>query len=168
MSNRKTSQKVLHIIFSVASLLCVAFIWSNSLKDASASGSDSGRVLAWLNGVLESVGIYPFLTSHIVRKAAHFSEFALLGALLASTCLTARRRINPWFVASPASLAVACADELLQLLSPGRACQVSDMLLDFCGAVTGIALVYLIFRLLLTRNKLSDVAARKDDGPSIT
>lgn len=168
MSNQKTRWTALHIFFSVASLLCVAFIWSNSLKDATASTSDSSRVLLWLNSALESVGIHPFLTEHFVRKAAHFSEFALLGALLTATCLTAQRRASLWFVAAPISLAVAGMDELLQLLSPGRACQISDMLLDFCGAVTGIALIYLLFRLLFRRNDSSDVTARKNNSSTIT
>lgn len=165
MSHKNRRVKFTHILSGTASLLFTAFIWSNSLKDAAASSADSGRVLSWLNELLASIGIYPFLSSHLVRKTAHFCEFALLGLLLALTCLTARRIKSIWPVAAPSSLAVACTDELLQLFSDGRSCQISDMLLDFCGALTGIAIVFLVSRLLINY-RLSHISSREQEGGS--
>ena len=156
-------RRIYHIMSGFSSLLCTAFIWSNSLKNATESGTDSGRVLSWLNKILEAIGLEPFLTSHLVRKCAHFSEFALLGVLLTLTCLTARRRLNPLYIAAPVSLAIACTDELLQLFSPGRACQVTDMLLDLCGALTGIGLIMLIYVLI---RKVSSAHKPLNEHPS--
>ena len=40
---------------------------------------------------------------------------------------------------------VAITDECLQLFSPGRACAVNDMILDTCGATTGLLFSLAIF-----------------------
>ena len=51
------------------------------------------------------------------------------------------------------ALVYAVSDELHQLFSPGRSCQIKDMLIDFCGASAGIAAVNSI-RLRLHRRKI--------------
>ncbi len=57
--------------------LTLLFIWGNSMRNASASGAMSGSVRVWLESLLH-IPIDEFL----LRKAAHFSEYALLGAEL--------------------------------------------------------------------------------------
>ncbi len=64
----------------------LVFIFSNSLKSASDSTEDSNFVL----GILSK--LFPAITETVVRKLAHFSEFAVLGALSGATFLVLWRR----------------------------------------------------------------------------
>ena len=66
----------------------------------------------------------------ILRKIAHFVEFAVLGALLA--------RVLPELPAFLAGVAYAATDELHQALVPGRQAAVSDFVIDAAGVAAGI------------------------------
>ena len=69
------ASRILCFVFLGLALLWLAFIFSNSLKSAEESAEDSGKVLAFLQG------LFPSLTDEGVRKLAHFAEFFVLGAL---------------------------------------------------------------------------------------
>ena len=101
-----------------------------------------------------------------VRKAAHFSEFALLGLLSACLLLyisSALRRLKLWLtLTAPAvfTLLYAISDEVHQIFS-GRGPRVTDVLIDFSGAVCGILLIHGIAYLTARRKKGSKPAAKK-------
>ena len=143
------SRKKVVIILAVliaADILWVVFIFSRSLKSASVSTEESEAVREVVNSVI------PAISSLGIRKLAHFVEFAILGALVFSTVeaaskLKARKTIIRIMLTASLCIDVAVIDELLQLRSPGRDCQVSDMLLDFCGAAAGAAVIGLIIYL---------------------
>ncbi|MFQ8584567.1 MAG: VanZ family protein [Holdemania massiliensis] len=64
--------------------LMVIFIFSNSAASASTSNGMSLTVSEWVRPVLNTVGLHPetdFL-NFVIRKLAHFSEYALLGVLI--------------------------------------------------------------------------------------
>jgi VanZ family protein len=83
-----------------------------------------------------------------VRKAAHLTEFALLGGLWCSTARTYdRRRLWLW------GMATGAVDECLQFLAPGRAPMVTDVLLDTFGYVCGVGLVWFIAYLCRKKQK---------------
>ncbi len=86
---------------------------------------------------------------HFVRKAAHFSEYALLGILTANALRTYRLRSFLRF-ALPTVLCFvfAVSDEIHQYFVPDRACRAFDVLLDTLGAVTGICLFLLAIKLI--------------------
>ena len=66
--------------------LNLAFIWGNSLVNGTDSGQLSGGIMAWMNSFL-GLGEAGTQTLHLlIRKAAHFTEFASLGILLAWGC----------------------------------------------------------------------------------
>ena len=75
--NHKTTYR---IITALLLILWVAFIFSNSMDNADASTLKSGAVLALLRRIFGSEGAA--LTEFIVRKTAHFTEFAIEGVLL--------------------------------------------------------------------------------------
>ena len=73
------------VIFTLALIGCIAFIFSNSMKIASVSTVSSSRVLTLLQAALRRLGhpaLAQRLTDHIVRKLAHFCEYMLEGFLL--------------------------------------------------------------------------------------
>lgn len=89
-----------------------------------------------------------WVTNFLVRKTAHFTEYAVLGVLVAHA-------FDPEHAAEHMRLAAICLalvlvpsiDETIQLFMAGRSGQVTDVLLDCCGAATGVLLTYLVWRL---------------------
>lgn len=123
--------------------LMVCFIWGNSLEPASTSGALSGGVLEVLQGALGALGLpYEWLTDHIVRKCAHFSEYCALGLIGMQAFTPHLRPRSAAAVALTAALLVAVPslDETVQLFVDGRSGQVSDVALDCSGAACGVAL----------------------------
>ena len=60
-------------------LLMLSFIWGNSLLPGSESSELSGRLLMLVKRIFgETIPMGEF----VIRKLAHFSEFACLGLLL--------------------------------------------------------------------------------------
>lgn len=118
------------------------FIWGNSLLPADLSGALSG----WLHDVLTAIlpgGTGASGGDGLLRKLAHFTEFALLGGVL---CRLFRIRGESFPVSVALSLGcgffAACVDELLQHFSPGRAPSFRDVCIDFAGVLVG-TLLYL-------------------------
>ncbi len=81
----------------------------------------------------------------IVRKAAHFTEYAALGFLLASVCTSFYLKLK---LLVPISFLTgtlyAVSDEFHQYFVPGRSCQISDILLDSSGVACGIIFLLII------------------------
>ena len=126
------------ILLLCLTVLWLGFIFVRSLMDAEASSKESGAILALL------VRFFPFLTDHLIRKAAHFTEFFLLGVLLWADWRLLGR--GPALLPLGAGLAAAAADETLQTFVPGRSGQLTDVLLDFSGAALAIGLLILFGR----------------------
>ena len=78
---------------------------------------------------------------HIVRKCAHFGEFALLGFNLACW-LRLRRPDRPRTAAVPRAWLIATlyagTDELHQMFVNARGPAILDVLIDSAGALTGV------------------------------
>lgn len=139
-------------------LLCVGFIWLHSMMNGVESAEESMSVLGFITQIFEGMGLDVDLTEHILRKLAHFSEFALLGILLAIDTLIAAGSCiknigNPLFL----SIFVAAVDETIQLYSEGRSSSVIDIWIDFAGAAAGIAIFVLIFELWYKRHKQNKI-----------
>ena len=115
-----------HWLAWVACALWVAVIFRQSAMVAEASNVESRGLLSWV------VQVLPFMTHHLLRKLAHFCEFAVLGCLLA----LAFKKYS--FYALLVGLLCALSDETIQLFVPGRSGQVSDVWLDFGGIATGV------------------------------
>ena len=81
---------------------------------------------------------------HIVRKIAHLTEYFILSALLVLALLfNDFLPINRAILAVLISLIYAATDEIHQLFVSGRACRLSDILIDTLGAAI-FAATYLI------------------------
>lgn len=81
----------------------------------------------------------------IVRKTAHFAEYAVLGFLLASVCKSFY--LKPELTVPISFLTgtlYAVSDEIHQYFVPGRSCQFRDVLIDSSGVICGIAFLLII------------------------
>ena len=126
------------LILGILILAWIAVIWGHSMQTATVSDGESGRFLVVL------AKIFPFLSNnddgmYIVRKAAHFTEYAILGVLLGGEFdLYVKGKVRKYVEPAMAALMVSFVDETIQLFVEGRSGQVSDMWIDFAGASLGV------------------------------
>ena len=118
--------------------LILCFIWGNSLLP----GEISGKLSDWVKSILAMLlpEEVPGVTSGggLLRKIAHFTEFACLGTALAwRSGMLEKRKI----LALAWGFGAACVDETIQLFVPDRGPAVRDVLIDTCGVLAGILLL---------------------------
>ena len=148
-------------------ILTLAFIWGNSMLSREASGAISDGIMSGMNAVAEKLGLgsdfFTFMydqdgdgveepTSHIVRKMAHVTEFAVLGLLLYLRLDGAGRR---GLTAFGLGAAAGAADELIQLLFD-RGSQLRDVCIDAAGVLLGVALAIVFIRRRQNGSQSSD------------
>ena len=112
----------------------------------------------------EQKSLYDKLTFYI-RKSAHFTEYAVLGVLV-FWCLykLQDKRLRTACAAVLGSL-YSATDELHQLFSDGRSCELRDMLIDTGGVLVGALfglVVLLIYEKYLARKNLSMLVYNKE------
>lgn len=80
-----------------------------------------------------------------VRITAHFTEYAVLGALiqLALNKFGLTFRWLPWLIGT----VYAILDEWHQAYSPGRFCDPADVLIDTCGVLCGVLLMHYLIKI---------------------
>ncbi len=154
-------RKAALLICLALALGTAAFIFYNSALPTQASAQSATDVADRLASVLPQAQTFASDKAdwrsfvQAVRKAAHAVEFFVLGTELAALFLLLHRRLRLqtlWNTLS-AALAVAVADESIQILS-GRGPRVQDVLLDFCGALCAAALVWLLYGAALGARRL--------------
>lgn len=148
MQNQKTSPWLIafRVIFTIALIACIVFIFRNSLQEGYFSSERSQAVMRALNHLLDKVNLGP-LSEHTVRKLAHFAEFTLEGFLL-MLCLRVYTSHFVRHVSWPllGGMTTALMDETIQKFIPGRTSQVTDVWIDMGGVVFGlfVALILLL------------------------
>lgn len=143
-------RKMWRIVLLVLLVLTVLFIWSNSLRDGSASSAQSGSVQRFLQGILDFLGIPLTLTAHFVRKAAHFTEYFLLGteAALYGCIVSGVTRRRVWDMCCTVGC-VAFLDETIQIFSH-RGPAIADVWLDMAGGGAGLVLTFALYFLIVS------------------
>ena len=135
-------------ILSILILLNLALIWGNSMLTGLSSEAVSGGLLALLGRFL------PVLLTEaghtLLRKAAHFSEFALLGLLYCGRHRLVKGETPVHLMGF--GLAVACIDETIQIFTPGRASSLIDVWIDASGFALGLLLI-VIFHTITNKIK---------------
>ena len=132
------TEKRLRLCYTLL-ILNLCFIWGNSLLPGELSGAFSNWVkdilAALLPGDGESVG-----GGGLLRKLAHFTEFACLGM-----CLTWLHSMlqKPRYYALLMGVGAACVDETIQRFVPDRGPSLKDVGIDTCGVITGMILLLL-------------------------
>ena len=153
---KKRASKRFTIIITVLTAAMILFAWIHSFFPADMSSTESGGVLSVVSAVLGVVGIGEELTDHIIRKAAHFTEFFAIGALLLS-CAYCFDRFRPYrylvYVLS-AGLFTAVVDETIQLGSEGRSGMITAVWIDLGGVVCGAALMLGVYALYKKAGKI--------------
>ena len=145
-------------------LAVMAAIYGFSSQNGEESGALSARVTAvvirFVRSDYDELGakeqsLLFDRTLHVVRKAAHFSEFAVLGFFLlghfrALALKTALRRPTP--CAAVTGFLYAVSDELHQSFVGGRSPGLLDVGIDSAGVLFGILVMALLLYLCRGRN----------------
>ena len=150
LPENRTVRIVLAVFFWLLAAACAGCIFWLSSKDGNQSQNMSDSV----RGILMKL-LGPLLNSFIVRKFAHFFEYAVLGFLIGCALFLSRRRFSP-ITAVICSALYSISDEIHQYFVPGRACRIFDVGVDTLGALTGtliLALIILIINSIAMRRK---------------
>lgn len=140
-------------VWVAITLVWLAVIWGHSLVAGDVSSRESLGVVEVLRPLFEAAGVHATRQmTFIVRKTAHFSEYAVLAIVLVRLRAAARRshgtrggeldRAGVRLVV--ASVCLGClapvADETIQLFVAGRSGQLTDVLIDLSGLLAGTLL----------------------------
>ena len=154
LKNLTFSRKIC-IIFAVAVMVTI-FMFSS--ENSSKSSVTSSGISKYIVSVLfpdielktwaEQKEIRDMIT-HIVRKCAHFSIYAILGFFM---CLAVGKgkflSLNS-VISLDLCFLYACTDEFHQLFVSGRSGEFRDVIIDTLGSCTGIIISALMYRLFL-------------------
>ena len=130
--------------------LLLAFIWGNSLLPGHISGAFSD----WVRKILRQ--LLPFLFKNasdsagggLLRKIAHFSEFAALGACFCWLyAMLMTKQCRPILYAAASGVLAACVDETIQRFVPQRHGCLTDVGIDTAGVITGIVLFMIVYHI---------------------
>lgn len=135
----------------------VIFFFSHQPGEESAQLS--GRFMVMVEVIANILDMDPTSADlHLmIRKGAHFAEFAILGFLLFPAVLSVNnKRISSFAITLAAGSLYGVLDELHQLFIPGRSCQIGDMIIDAGGVLLAAVLSSLLTPLLFPRSGGSD------------
>ena len=144
------------ILVVVLIALVLGFVFGNSILSREESAQVSSSVMMRLEGWLRPVvslfvegEVSDNLLHLVVRKLAHFTEFAVLASLLVILLCLVRGTWRTHALVDVFFAALGCAvlDELLQSFT-GRGSAVRDVVLDFCGATVGIVCTVALWEII--------------------
>ena len=142
---------------ALLTLLWLGFIFGNSLQTGTDSGNASGRVYTLVNAIPEMLGWGSPISHYFVRKAAHFTEFAILAALvcadlwcfrIVSIKQSLKRSLPTLSLSIPFCVICAAADELIQNFSEGRGPSVKDVFIDASGVLFATIIFVIMFYII--------------------
>lgn len=153
----------LRIVLMILIILNLAVIFGFSGENAEKSSQTSGSVAEKVaEAVVPDFHVKPVEEQEKIvkkmeppiRKIAHFSEYASLGALIFLFLLTWDGIVVMQFSGAVGfAMIYAATDEMHQIFSFGRAASVADMLIDTAGALAACSLLLLIRFLVLSLQK---------------
>lgn len=129
--------------------LWMLLIFLMSSFDATESTNQSNFIVNIITNIFKIENIE--LLSLIIRKLAHFTEYLILG-FLAINMLNKNDISKKYLLSILICIIYATSDEIHQILVPGRACQIRDVLIDSIGSITGVYLYKLINTKILKNN----------------
>ncbi len=154
----KKSRKIYATVSWILVAFCMGIIFSLSAQNGEESSDLSGSfvmaILEWLNINIDE---------GVLRTMAHCLEFMGLSVLtFNATYATWEIKLTP-VIAFTVTVFYAVTDEIHQIFVPGRAFQITDILVDSTGALIGAVASLIILKIILTikerRNKNGSIKA---------
>lgn len=158
ISDIDKKRKINHIIRVVAVIIWCVVIFMFSANDSDESNAQSNWlfefIVKFVNPVYDSMDPeaqlrYHDIATFIIRKLAHFTEYAILGMLAFSALWKVQKVKFRGLFALIFGFLYASSDEIHQLFVPGRTGQFRDVMIDTCGVAFGIIIAILIRKIYL-------------------
>ncbi|MDF2537555.1 MAG: hypothetical protein K0S76_576 [Herbinix sp.] len=137
-------------------ILWMTLIFKQSSKIATESYQLSTkiteRLITILQAIIPDMTIDKLLFEFVFRKLAHFCEFFILAILFIVFFKNSglkRRKLLAFIICG----LYAVTDEVHQIFVSGRGAGVADVVIDMLGALAGIGLYHLAFK-LFSRNRV--------------
>ena len=157
--DNKRSNCKLHICITIAVMV---FIFVQSALPGKLSGAESNIIVQFIAGI---TGWDGKVLSLFVRKAAHFTEYLILGICLSGNMRDLREKnisdgaaaaegavstdepaLNYLLAAWAAGTLYAMTDEFHQFFVPDRMCSFTDVCIDSAGVACGVLIYCLCTR----------------------
>lgn len=136
-------KKYKRTIYILITVLIMALIFIHSSFPADLSGRESDFFVQFIRMFWDAD---PRTISYAVRKTAHFLEYFILGYSLFFTAGLKYSGYRQLLLAWGTGSAYAVTDEIHQMFSPGRSCEITDMLIDSAGVMSGVLIAKLVSR----------------------
>ena len=150
MQNKRRALRL--VIFWALAIGWIAVLFFFSGQTAAESSALSGSLADLVRGIFPFNRIPPDQLEHVLRKLAHFGFFGLEGLLLGLAMMQSVGRLRAGALLSAVACGIlAAANELHQRFFEGRSCEAGDVLIDFGGALLGIAAAALLLWLVRRR-----------------
>ena len=153
------------IVIYIMPLLIMAFIFVQSALPADLSSEESGFFVERICRILKAD---PEIITVVVRKAAHFCEYLVLGISLIPAVhkgVTEKERegrkqnadrrsprVSESVTACIIGALFSVSDEIHQHFVLGRSCELRDILIDSAGILCGVVLTALFRRSFYSRS----------------
>jgi len=148
---RPIKKRIIRLLPAAAVMI---LIFVHSAMPADLSSAESGWLVDLIARLLPLAGSTDILT-FLVRKAAHFTEYLLLGMSLKwglgpdlkqkQDPIPEPNRLHEWLRAWQHAwligTAYAVTDEIHQYFVPGRSCEFRDICIDMIGVLAGVLIM---------------------------
>lgn len=137
--------KIIYLVLSwLLVLVILGFIFSLSAQDAEESKelSDSlvSKIFQWIE---------LYIDGELIRKFAHMLEFTALSFSLYNGIFATWELKKSPIISLLITVICAIGDEIHQIFVPGRAFQLSDILIDSIGAIIGVVAYLIMYKIYL-------------------
>ena len=149
----------LFVIFLILVLFWMGVIFkfssANGEKSTGTSRSSLEKIITLFNKNIDKDKLAEIVIKYdvVLRKCTHFSGYLVGGVLLYFMYFYLNKLINNGLVYIKVYSVItgslyAISDELHQYFVPGRSGEIKDVLLDSSGVITGVFLVWLLFKII--------------------
>ena len=140
-----TDKRIKKIILWTIVIAYTLWIFHNSAQTGKVSANLSQTLSYRIYDSLQFLHFMPFKYFHtLIRKFAHFSEYALLGILVSTVSSHTIEERQQKLVIILWMILVPILDEGIQYFTPGRSAELRDCFIDMCGYSFGFLITYLI------------------------
>ncbi len=147
-------KKIYIIIAWILVVACMVTIFCLSAQDGNESSDLSG---SFVKIILELLHLD--IDEGVLRTCAHCLEFTGLSLLIFNAVYATWELKFTFFIAVFGTVCYAITDEIHQIFVPGRAFQISDILVDSTGAIIGALASFIVLKIILYINE-----KRKSNG----
>ncbi len=154
--NNKIRRRSVLYLFLCLYIIGILLIFASSLQTGAVSGGSSQKLTTFIKNLLEWLTFHKWqinvdVLHLLVRKLiGHYGSFLFIGLcgyiVYALIIIKLKRAL---FVSMSVGFIISMIAEILQLFSDGRSAQISDMIIDYLGYLSGTLIgLFIIYRVI--------------------